>query len=143
MNEERIFNEYEINKMYDLFIDKLYCLNPNANSPESLFQYILNTFIKKRKAFKDGKIERVVDLDLIIEKYGDYCRYWDEEYGSRGKYLAKDDKKVSIEQFLMKGWYDRKFITTVSNRDRYLFGDLEESFIINKIENFKKQFNEN
>ena len=116
------------------FFEELYNDYATAeDDPTNLYSYIVKNFIEQPQLTADGNH---LSFNLIVEKYAKYKEWWFAEHGDKGKYLSKDEKLVSITQFLIKRMYDRTFVIRIKSRDEYLFGSHDELKLINKLKSF-------
>ena len=125
----------------EMFMKNLWPYDDSQGNPEHVFDYVMRVFINiiPRKMTLASKI---VDFYFIVESYQNYCEWWDNEHGDK-KYIAKEDKKLSIEKFLMKSMYNNyPFAIKRKTRDHYLFGNFEKEYLEKRLSDFKDILNE-
>lgn len=118
---------------------ELYKLNPDGD-PGEMYKYI------DRHMFEDGTVvltsytKEKVTFDYLLKKYKEYILWWDHIYGKRDQnYVAQADKKKNIKQFCADRMYERNFIIGKKERDNYLFGDISDSYLMDRITDFESK----
>jgi hypothetical protein len=103
-----------------------------GNSNSCLF--ILNDKLEKGATTFIGE---PITIDLIYEKYSEYCLWWKGKFfKSDPKYIAAKDKKKSVYDFLMEGLYNNTYEREELPRDLYLFGNTPKDELIQKTQRF-------
>jgi hypothetical protein len=103
-----------------------------GNSNSSLF--ILRDKIEKGAKTFQGEL---ITLELIRDKYDEYCQYWKNKYAkSDPKYISSKDKKVTVYDFLMQAMYNNSYEREELPRDYYLFGNTNKQELVVKIKIF-------
>jgi len=76
-----------------------------GNSISALF--ILNDKIKNKKTTFTGEL---ITINLIYNKYNDYCKWWNYKFGKiDSKYIAKQDRKMTLYDFLLSAGYNNTY----------------------------------
>ena len=118
------------------FYNEFWPLNKNGSS-DSALSYLM--FIISKRYTTAG---RLLDYDLIFNKYKSYITKWNYEFGTRtkadSKFIGKDDKLKSIEDFLRLDMYNNSYEIVRGPRDLYLFRDKTTEELNTLVEEWKR-----
>ena len=84
------------------------------------------------KAKLENNIDFIVDgqpltLDILSDKYMRYVEYHKKKYGTDEKFVSKAEKLADPYDFVDKNMFYSKYGKSKDSRDRYLFGELDET----------------
>ena len=118
------------------FLLEIYPLNSGGDL-EIDFKY----FAKLIESEEKDNLGRVITPDVFKEKYTEYLHYWKAVYAEKQRqgYLAKDDEKRTIKQYIEYRYYLRSFQLDPRSRDFYLFGGMTDAELRQQIKTFKRE----